>query len=502
MPDLLKPRRSDSDHQAMTAPRAASRTLAALLTCCALALYGSTFGASTAAAATSFTFTGSGWGHGVGMSQWGARGMAAAGNTSTQILTHYYTGTQVVPRGVDDDLKVLIAERVGTFSLVTGGTTTILGVGTVGAGATLNLARSGDSVVISGALSGTVSGGVFVQFAGAGDLKVSPPGYSYRYGLLGIWPDAAGGLRGVIGGLGMQQYLYGLGEMPSSWPTEALKAQATASRTFAQKRRDGRGGADFDLYGSVFHQAYTGTKFQVPAWTSAVDATAGSVVTYDGALIDAVYSASSGGHTENSEIVWVSAVPYMRGVPDPYDLGGGNPNASWSRTYSGAQLGAWFGLGTVTSVQVLGTLGVSGRTDRAILRLRGTGGSKDVVGSSFRSTVNAKSPSAQLMSTRFTVGGATGGTTVRLPSGNFHTATADGRKVVIGGTATDPDGTPVVRVVSTMGSQRATRDTWAVNGSFAVTWTGNPGTRNVCVTVLDTPTGQGVSLGCRDVVVK
>ena len=68
-------------------------------------------------------------------------------------------------------------------------------------------------------------------------------------------------------------------------------------------------------------------------------------MTHSGALIDAVYSASSGGHTENSEVVWVSPVPYLRGVPDPYDVGGGNPHASWTRTYTGAQLGSWFGIG-------------------------------------------------------------------------------------------------------------------------------------------------------------
>jgi hypothetical protein len=116
--------------------------------------------------------------------------------------------------------------------------------------------------------------------------------------------------------------------------------------------------------------------------------------------------------------------------------------------------------------------------------------------------VNANAPSSQLMSTKFTVAGGSGGTGSRLPSGEFHTAYADGRTILIGGTANDPDGAPLVRVVSTMGAVRATRETRAVNGSFLVTWTGDPGTRNVCVTLLDAPTGQGVSLGCRDVVVK
>lgn len=500
---MLKPPRGDSEDRRVTTSRRPARLLAALLISAALALYGTTFGATPAAAQSSFTFTGSGWGHGVGMSQWGARGMGAAGTWYTQILSHYYTGAGVVTQQTSDDLKVLLAERTGTFTVTAGGTTSVLGVGTVGAGTRLTFTRSGSNMVVSGGLSATVGGPLLVQFAGAGNLTVSPPGYSYRYGILAIGPDANGGLRAVLGGLTMQQYLYGIGEMPSSWPTEALKAQATASRTFAQKRRNGRGGSDFDLYGSVLHQAYTGTKYEVPAWTRAVDATDDRVVTYRGALIDAVYSASSGGHTEHSEVVWVSAVPYLRGVPDPYDAGGGNPHASWSRTYTGAQLGSWFGLGTVTSVQILGPLGASGRVDKATIRLTGTGGTRDVNGASFRSTVNSRSPGAQLMSTKFTVAGGTGGSGgARLPGGEFHTAYADGRTVVIGGTATDPDGAPLVRVVSTMGSVRATRETRAVNGSFLVTWTGDPGTRNVCVTVLDTPTSQAVSLGCRDVVVK
>ena len=188
----------------------------------------------------------------------------------------------------------------------------------------------------------------------------------------------------------MQQYLYGLGEMPSSWPAAALQAQAIAGRTFAQKRRDARSGADFDLYGSVLHQSYTGTTHAAPAWVAAVDATDGQVVTHGGALIDALYSASSGGHTENSEFVWVSALPYLRGVPDPHDGSGGNPHASWSHTVTGAQLGDWFDLGTVSSVEVLGTLGVSGRVDKATIRLTGTAGTRDVSGSSFRSTVNSR----------------------------------------------------------------------------------------------------------------
>ena len=52
---------------------------------------------------SSFKFVGKGYGHGVGMSQWGARGMAEAGFTYDQILTHYFTGTELKTEEQDDN---------------------------------------------------------------------------------------------------------------------------------------------------------------------------------------------------------------------------------------------------------------------------------------------------------------------------------------------------------------------------------------------------------------
>ncbi|MDR7415872.1 MAG: SpoIID/LytB domain-containing protein [Armatimonadota bacterium] len=43
-------------------------------------------------------FEGSGWGHGVGLSQWGARGMALAGASFDRILRYYYRGVELLPR--------------------------------------------------------------------------------------------------------------------------------------------------------------------------------------------------------------------------------------------------------------------------------------------------------------------------------------------------------------------------------------------------------------------
>jgi stage II sporulation protein D len=48
---------------------------------------------------TYFQFAGRGWGHGLGMSQWGARGMADRGFNYRQILNHFYPGSQLQPVG-------------------------------------------------------------------------------------------------------------------------------------------------------------------------------------------------------------------------------------------------------------------------------------------------------------------------------------------------------------------------------------------------------------------
>ncbi len=488
-------------------PRRRAARVVGMMAAVVLALAGWGVSAPIAAADTTFTFTGSGWGHGVGMSQWGARGMAAQGASAGQILGHYYSGTAVTTTSTPG-IRVLLG-TAATFSLAPSGATSFTAVFGPSLGTTaapVTVASWGNTIVLSGGVNATAAA-VIVDMNGS-PMRMTPPGYRYNRGSLLLLPVGNGTVRAVLS-TSMQEYLYGLGEMPSSWPAEALRAQAIAARTYAQKKVDAAGGGgSYDIVGGLPDQSYLGFEKEGGAmgaqWTSAVDTTSSQVVTYGGALIDAVYSASSGGHTEHSETVWVSALPYLRGVPDPADLTGGNPNAAWVRSYTGAQLGAWFGLGQVTSVQVLGPLGASGRVDKATIRLVGTGGSRDVIGSSFRSTVNASSPSAQLMSTKFTVGG--GGPAapapVNLPGGAIELAQASGRTIAVAGVAIDPEGAPRVRVVSTMGAEVAVREVQTVDGRWAAMWNGSPGTRNICVTLLDTPTGQGVSLGCRSVAVK
>ena len=67
--------------------------------------------------------------------------------------------------------------------------------------------------------------------------------------------------------------------------------------------------------------------------------TRGRVVTYRGALIQAFFAASDGGHSEDVENVWhdgdpAYAMPYLRGVCDPGEQTAANPWTDWSYSFS------------------------------------------------------------------------------------------------------------------------------------------------------------------------
>ncbi len=89
-----------------------------------------------------------------------------------------------------------------------------------------------------------------------------------------------------------------------------------------------------------------------------------------------------------------------------------------------------------------------------------------------------------------------------LPTGSVDAVTANGRFVTVVGRAHDPENTPIVRVVSTVDGRRSQYDVWAIGGAWGVGWNAEPGTHRICVSVLDTPTRQPVSLGCTELVVK
>ena len=144
-------------------------------------------------------------------------------------------------------------------------------------------------------------------------------GAAYR-GLGEAVSNGAGALAGV-NELPVEQYLYGVVPRelgPIAYPeVEAQKAQAIAARTFAIAGFGRRASNGYDLRATTDDQVYGGYAAEHPVSNGAVDATAGIVATYGGALISALYSSASGGHTaDNEESFTGVAVPYLRGIPD------------------------------------------------------------------------------------------------------------------------------------------------------------------------------------------
>jgi stage II sporulation protein D len=132
--------------------------------------------------------------------------------------------------------------------------------------------------------------------------------------------NGSGSLAGV-NELPVEQYLYGVVPRelgPIAYPEiEAQKAQAIAARTYALAGLNKRAADGYDLRATTDDQVYGGYAAEHPVSSAAVDATAGEVITYGGALISALFSSTSGGHTANNEEAFAGgAVPYLRGVPD------------------------------------------------------------------------------------------------------------------------------------------------------------------------------------------
>ncbi len=151
------------------------------------------------------------------------------------------------------------------------------------------------------------------------DGIVTIAGAKYR-DMAEVRVNGAGTLAG-INELPMEQYLYGVVPRelgPIAYPElEALKAQSVAARTYALSGLGKRGSDGYDLRATTDDQVYGGYSAEHPLSTQAVDETAGMAATYDGKLITALYSSTSGGHTaDNEEAFNAAATPYLRGIPD------------------------------------------------------------------------------------------------------------------------------------------------------------------------------------------
>jgi stage II sporulation protein D len=144
--------------------------------------------------------------------------------------------------------------------------------------------------------------------------------------------------------------------MSASWPIEALKAQAVCARTYVLASHKHTG---FDVCATDCCQVYQGLGRANDNSDAAVDQTAGQYMTYNGELCIAYYSSCDGGATENSENVWNEAVPYLRGVVDPYEANIADTVSGyrWTVTYTPSEIttrlrNKGYSVGTIVSMTV------------------------------------------------------------------------------------------------------------------------------------------------------
>ncbi len=368
-----------------------------------------------------FNFKGAGIGHGVGMSQYGARGRADAGHSYQEILDFYFPGTtlQQSPELVPESVDVRIAVHSETVFSPTG----VLTVGMDGnfldtTSNQLTIGRRDGGWYINssnvdwcgGFCPGTL---LTVSFNPDEPVRVANTENGtqwYAYGQFQLTPAVTGarncGVAAlaqyclVVAGMTMQQYLYGLREMPVRWNAEAVRAQTIASRSYATARLNSRSGSGrpFDLYSTTTDQAYTGWEQEKEAqrhvpWREIVDSTADMVLTYPindddpesaHRVIAAFFSTSNGGYTAASEVSFSTALPYLVAREDPFDADLENGVArndffEWYRSYSVEDVSRWLAdytradldVGQLQEIRVSNP-SLSGRIDNALVTLVGS----------------------------------------------------------------------------------------------------------------------------------
>ena len=378
----------------------------------------------------SFQFQGAGYGHGVGMSQIGARAKALAGETATAILNYYYKDVAIEPL---DDTKIL---RVNLGHLLTsakiftstqdaviqiysgdiGDAQDAIPLAVVPVKSSLNFSILGSTVVpsiVTGKKTTSIprsrvftirwSGTRYLQGVdGVISLSHTNSTKRYRYGQMQVRAVKASTLGyrlEITNSVRLaDEYLWGVSEVPSSWPEAALQAQAIASRSFAMSKAGiYRASCDCDLSSEISDQSFLGYAKEIEKgwghfWKAAVTNTAGLTLTQAGKPIAAYFSSSSGGQTETSGNAWGTQRSYTQTVPDLSSLDPMlNPRFfKWERTVTQAVVAAAFALPNVVTLEI-----VLKNTSGTVATIRATSSSgvqKSLRGETFRS--RTKIPSA------------------------------------------------------------------------------------------------------------
>lgn len=161
--------------------------------------------------------------------------------------------------------------------------------------------------------------GRWLEVRALGNQGIRIDGGRYRGAIL-IYLNDRGTLN-VINELPVEQYLRGV--VPSEMgpvtynQIEALKAQAVAARTYTLRNLGEFSEEGYDICATPRCQVYGGMDAEQPLTDKAIKETAGQVLVYHGQLIDALYSSTCGGHTEDVQVVFPLKTdePYLKGVP-------------------------------------------------------------------------------------------------------------------------------------------------------------------------------------------
>lgn len=165
--------------------------------------------------------------------------------------------------------------------------------------------------------------------------------------------------------------------------TQGAGAMAIVARTYALAVME----AGRVLRDDERSQVYRGHSSTTPASRKAANDTAGYVLTYDGELIEAVYSSSNGGHTASNTSVWdTPSRPYLAANKDPFDAV--SPHSEWQfdvdKKALHDELSRRYGA-TIQEVRVLDTAN-DGRVRSVELRAKGAG-DRVISGTAFRAAL-------------------------------------------------------------------------------------------------------------------
>ena len=383
-----------------------------------LLVFSISFAATSTATATAplqFSFTGSGYGHGVGMSQIGAKARALSGESATAILNYYYKNVQIAPIVDTQTIRVNIGRALKSISFVSAtpdSTVQIFSgdiasaqdvppIMTVGAKKKITFNVDGAFAVAEGLRAKAFT----IRWSGPSSvITFSQPGsvVKYKYGQIQV--KVVKNAMEVTNTLALRdEYLWGISEVPSSWPAAALEAQVIASRSYAMSKLGKINSAcDCQVYSHIADQNFVGfSKESEPRfgqfWKAAVsrtiiDTSTSLAILSNGKPIQAYFFSSSGGATQTTLDAWGQATSYTQSVVDPAGLDPkNNPRfATWSASADQSLVATAFLLADIVTLEI-----ISRNTAGAVTYIKGTasdGSTKLLRGDTFRSRVKIPSP--------------------------------------------------------------------------------------------------------------